>query len=74
MRKLYATLAAVGSVVGVSLLTPVISHIVLILVALGFTGLINQAVPILGAVLGVLLVFAAAGAINIEVNFVQLLL
>ncbi len=46
--------------------------IVLALVALGFTSLINNALPVLAAVLGVIIIFGAGNRINVD--FVPLFL
>jgi len=73
MRKLFVFLSMIGSTLALSLLMVPASRIVLVLALLGIP-LPPELLPLLGAILGVLLIFAVLGAVRIEVNFVELLL
>jgi hypothetical protein len=74
MRKLLAFLSVVGSTLVLGLLTMPISNLVILLYVGGITTLPPEVLQILQVILGVLLAFAALGAVEIQVNFNQLLL
>ena len=73
MRKLLVFLSMVGATLALGLMTVPASSIVLVLTFVGIT-LPPNLLPVLGAILGVLLVFATLRAVQIQVNFVQLFL
>jgi hypothetical protein len=74
MPKLVAFLGVVGSTLVLGLLTLPVSNLVLLLFAFGITSLPPEVIQTMELILGVLLVFARLGAVEIEVNFLQLFL